>query len=477
MQMDKDATAVIVADPRKLRQLTMSDSSHTAIYNKNNNKNNDKTTKGYQGDPSRRYPSSVGFQCGESRRETTSYDHSDNEDDNEDFGFWVTFHSTLPPSTTLSSGRETLEFRCREPSCGVLTCDEPRTTTTTATTTTMVASKQQDDDDDEGEEAVDPFMFEKGYTLAGRTGFQVWPGSRLLVEILTWPIPASSSSSFSRCDYWQTRLREGARVLELGAGVGVVGTSLAATGAQVLLTDLSTLVTHSICPNLAMNSSSSSSDSLIQQQKSQQQPLSPPLAPPAWLNGTNAKPIGRGWAGATALDWTVPVNEQLPSPELYTTIDVVVASDCVWLVSMLDALLSTVASIFSNFRHRQQQHNSQSTSSSLSSDQERSTINFGEHDTKESPSSAAAAAAAATHRRDSGPALLMSFQRRDTVEGDSSAVFTTVQRVLKDVTNRGWTVECLAWSLVQNETEEDKEVFVFEIRPPSPALFDDAPVE
>jgi hypothetical protein len=436
----------------------MSDTSHMAMDNKN--KNNNKMMSGYQGDPSRRYPSSVGFQCGESRRETATDNHSDNDDD-DDFGFWVTFHCTLPPGTTLSNGRDTLEFRCREPSCGVLTSDEPRTTTTI--TTTIVASKQeqqQDDDDDEKAVAVDPFMFEKGYTLAGRTGFQVWPGSRLLVEILTWPIPPPlSSSSFSRCDYWQTRLRNGARVLELGAGVGVVGASLAATGAQVLLTDLSTLVTHSIRPNLAMNSSSSSFESSIQQQQHQ---LSPPLSPPAWLNGTHAKPIGRGWAGATALDWTVPVNEQLPSPDLYNTIDIVVASDCVWLVSMLDALLSTVASIFSHHQH--QQHVSQPTWSSPSSDQEK--------DTNLSPSSSSA-----THRHDNGPALLMSFQRRDTVEGDSSAVFTTVQRVLKDVTNRGWTMECLAWSLVHYNTEEDKEVFVFEIRPPSPAPYDNAPVE
>jgi hypothetical protein len=121
----------------------------------------------YQGDPSHRYPSWVGFKCGESWQETTGCDHSNNDNNNDNFGFWATCHCTLPPGTTLSSGHETLEFCCREPSSGILKCDKPRTTTTTATTTTMVASKQQDNDDDEGEEAVDPFMFEKGYTLAG----------------------------------------------------------------------------------------------------------------------------------------------------------------------------------------------------------------------------------------------------------------------------------------------------------------------
>mmetsp|Transcript_7827 Transcript_7827/g.11316 ORF Transcript_7827/g.11316 Transcript_7827/m.11316 type:complete len:124 (+) Transcript_7827:569-940(+) len=87
------------------------------------------------------------------------------------------------------------------------------------------------------------------------------------------------------------------------------------------------------------------------------------------------------------------------------------------------------------------------------------------------------------------PVFLMSFQRRDTKEGDGSAMFTTVRRVVDDVKARGWKMECLAWRYVydhdttandhdnddndhKNDEDEDdegnqtrKEVFIFEITP------------
>jgi hypothetical protein len=158
---------------------------------------------------------------------------------------------------------------------------------------------------------------------------------------------------------------------------------------------------------------------------------------PPWLQPLPAVPIGKGWAATTSLDWTLPVSKQL-QPHQYENIDLIVASDCVWLVSMLNALLDTVASFF------------QASSASKP------------------------------------PTFLLSFQRRDTVEGDASVTFTTINRVIQSVHARGWKMECLAWRRVlldsENEeaqdhhpntvepinpqtTDDEKEVFVFSICP------------
>lgn len=192
---------------------------------------------------------------------------------------------------------------------------------------------------------------------------------------------------------WQTRIASGAKVLELGAGVGLLGASLAAAGAHVLLTDLPTLVDNATHPNLSRNKKKTSAESC-----------------PDWLQ-PDAIPIGSGWAGATALDWTVPLESQL-SVKQQEGVEVIVASDCVWLKSMLDALLETVASIFAS-----------------------------------SPSSV----------------FLMSFQRRDTADGEDSAMFTTVNGVINSIESRQWAIECLAWRPIA--TDSDKEVFVFQVTP------------
>ena len=65
--------------------------------------------------------------------------------------------------------------------------------------------------------------------------------------------------------------------------------------------------------------------------------------------------------------------------------------------------------------------------------------------------------------------LLLSFQRRDTVEGDDSPMFTTVDRVVSQVEARQWAIECLAWRpiVLTKENNVTKEVFVFEITQPT----------
>ena len=109
-----------------------------------------------------------------------------------------------------------------------------------------------------------------------------------------------------------------------------MGTSLACSSVQVLLTDLPTLVENAIHPNLIQNKAAMADLSKRN--------------PPSRL-GPHAIPIGHGWVGCTALDWTRSLEDQL-TPNQCQGIDVVVVSNCVWLVEMLDALLKTAAAVF-----------------------------------------------------------------------------------------------------------------------------------
>mmetsp|Transcript_24424 Transcript_24424/g.36420 ORF Transcript_24424/g.36420 Transcript_24424/m.36420 type:complete len:333 (+) Transcript_24424:260-1258(+) len=294
----------------------------------------------------------------------------------------VSFTCTLPFTSTP------LIFSCRGRSVGVLIEDE--------------AVVKDDELEQVNGDAVDPNFFDTGYTLAGRTGFQVWAGSRLCLETLTFPQEISDSP---RLQELQRLVRHGGKVLELGSGVGVVGTALAAVGAQVLLTDLPTLVEHATHINLQLNRNEESEKEEI--------------APPTWLS-ENALGIQSGWANTASLDWTKPLHAQLSSSQC-TELDMIVACDCVWLSSMLQSLLNTVASLF-----------------------------------EASP----------------GAIFLLSFQRRDDgslksqEEGSCGSMFTTVDGVVEAVLERGWYMECLSWRpVLLDGVLTDKEVFVFEIRP------------
>lgn len=298
------------------------------------------------------------FHCGERFEQTNDPEEEDQLLQS------VVFVCHLPTNNTL-------EFACREPSCGALFPNE----------TSVETDSQQ----------VDPNFFDAGYTLAAKTGFQVWTGTRFLLETLLF----FRTSDVDRLQHVQNSLPN-ANVLELGAGVGVVGVSLASVGANVLLTDLPTLVEHAITPNLIRNETTATNKEEC----------------PEWLKEcSNVVSIHDGWAAATFVDWNQPVDEQL-TPTQVSHVDLIVASDCIFLVSMLTSLLDTVAEIF--------------TSSPKAS-------------------------------------LLLSFQRRDAKDGDESTSFTTVNRVIREVKARKWSIECLAWRpvVVGNEMSQ---VLVFEIR-------------
>lgn len=351
-------------------------------------------------DKTRFRPPGEAFQCGE-------YHNCDGEKKAEGIADADSSSSTSTARKRISffctaagndQDQQRLVFQCHEPSYGVLIeGEEPATSTTTTVSTTKSSSSSEDEGGN-----VDCFLFDEGFSLMGRTGFQVWPGSRIMIEALVYPRPTDCPS----LKYWQNRLAEtqSLKILELGAGVGCVGASLAEAGAEVLLTDLPRIVTDSLLPNLERNART------YQHDDNEQGSSCPP-----WLESTQPKRIGRGWVGAKPLDWTLPVNDQLRS-EQYKDIDLVVACDCVWLISLLRTLFSAVHAIFEACR-----------------------------DNNKPP-----------------PKLLLSFQRRD------SDMFTTFDRVMDELRKHNWAVECLAWYTVVYESPEHdddgtKELMIFEI--------------
>lgn len=388
---------------------------------------------GYRADSSLLRPPSQEFHCSEGTATTTTRQNQS-----------ITFQCALPKEDDdeVSPSRpKFLTFSCREPSYGVLTDDETMVLSAAADTESQaekdgkddgsshIINGDDDDYDDYSKAAMSCMLFEEEtypYALAGKTGFQVWPGTRLAVDALIFP-RAGDTVSLQK---WQREINvkhrgtatnndseQGFRILELGAGVGAVGASLAIMGAQVLLTDLADLVKDSLYPNLLQNSNHNN----IHQQKCNMSSDENDSCPD-WLGQSQSYPavaVGKGWVAATALDWNKPLEDQL-SPE-QCHVDLIVACDCVWLISMLQGLFSTAAAIFKSSK----------TNSDLKS------------------------------RRI--PRLLLSFQRRD------SDMFTTVDRVLDEIKAHNWSVECLAWYPVtyeeDGESKSEKEVFLFEISP------------
>jgi predicted nicotinamide N-methyase len=272
------------------------------------------------------------IQCGEVWKERgrgTPPEDADNGDDEDDEVGSVLFWLQVSPL------QRRLKFSCRKGSVGVLEEHEILPPTSAREALEEAAYEQ-----------ADPQFFDPGYTLAGATGFQIWAGTRLLIETLVVP-KASDCAQLQAIqrhllsnnqNHHSGQPHQPKRILELGAGIGVVGITLAAAvaGAHVILTDLPALVEHATQWNVHTN-------------RSRAPPTAseaPAPSPPAWCTSESVL-IGNddGWATTMALDWRIPIHQQLPLP-MYDNLDYIVASDCVWLVSMLDALLDTVAAIF-----------------------------------------------------------------------------------------------------------------------------------
>lgn len=296
-------------------------------------------------------PKADAFRCGE----------TSDEDGN------PVFHCKLMTSLTEDFA---FTFTTRERSIGVLLDGETATT-------------QEEDQPIAGEEedVMDPFFFDPGYTLAATTGFQIWAGTRMLVDcVMSPPLVA---------------VNPGDVVIELGAGVGVVGTCWAAsTGAHVILTDLATLVQNAVIPNLRANSRSL-------------QDSEPHSTAYEEDNEARWVPICQGQILPLALDWTKDIPERL---QQQTRLDWIIASDCVWLRTMLLSLLDTVQRLFTLHPNA---------------------------------------------------AFLLSFQKRGNPSDDT--MFTTPSSVYKEMIDRNWNVERLAWRPVNLSDGKQSEVYLWKV--------------
>eukprot|EP01059_Diplonema_ambulator_P000504 TRINITY_DN10416_c0_g1_i1.p1 TRINITY_DN10416_c0_g1~~TRINITY_DN10416_c0_g1_i1.p1 ORF type:complete len:252 (+),score=24.43 TRINITY_DN10416_c0_g1_i1:451-1206(+) len=175
--------------------------------------------------------------------------------------------------------------------------------TTIAGTTVKILRSDLEDEDC----AQNPNFFDEDFTVAAATGFTVWDGAWAMIELLK---------------NWLGDELKGKKTLELGSGTGLAGLAAAAVGSNILLTDITSVTNDMLIPNIRANATSLN-----------------PVEPSIW--GVPSYTIGRGGGTAAAhpLDWTKPLPENVNLRD----IEVVIASEVVWLKELVQPFASTLS--------------------------------------------------------------------------------------------------------------------------------------